>query len=112
MDRYLSDDRLGRNPASADDETDVVERLKVAERIASDHDQVGRGAGLDRSAGQGEGDLLVREPGLAEQEQLTRVDPRRDRAVAQVGPVDHGSARIVEAPEVVQGGAEWRRILP
>src|SRR5207247_7552256 len=104
MDRYLSDDRLGRNPASADDETDVVERFKVAERIAPDHDEVRGGARLDRRAGQGEYDLVVREPGVAEQEKLARVDPRRDRAVAQVGPVDHGSARIVEAPEVVKRG--------
>src|SRR6266511_1748958 len=98
--------------AASDHQTHVLERRKVLQRTSSQCHQVRGLAWGQRPEGEGFQDLLGRQPGPVQMPCLAGVDPWRDWAVAQVGPVDHPPLGLDEPTEVLRGRAELGSLSP
>ena len=96
--------------AGAHDQTHSAEVLDALEGVAVDRDHVSRSTRFEDRRRHRCHDLLGRHADdFVQQERLADVDPRRDRTVPQIGPVDDDPAGGSEPSEVVAGSSKLRR---
>src|SRR5918996_143601 len=102
----LPGSRADPNGPRADHQADPLQGPEILEGIAGHPDHVGLGALVERRQRHGSEDPRGVQPGLGEMPDLPDVDPRRDRTVAEVGPVPDPAAGRGEPPEVVGSDAQ------